>query len=49
MCVEEPAPEEAKESFPGERFASATSSATLRSGESAATMSTLVIEATNTT
>ena len=36
-------------SIPGERFAAEITSARLCSGESAATMSTLVIEATNTT
>ena len=49
MCVELPAPEEANDSLPGSFFASAISSATLFAGESGGTISTLVIEATNST
>ena len=49
MWVELPAPEEAKLSLPGSRFASAISSWTLCAGESGGTMSTLVMEAMKTT
>ena len=46
MCVDAPAPEEAKVSLPGSFLASAISSATVFAGESGGTISTLVIEAT---
>ena len=45
MCVEDPAPDDAKVSFPGAAFAAAMRSPTLFSGESAGTIRTLVMDA----
>ena len=49
MCVDDPAPEEAKLSLSGDRFAVASTSARSFNGDSAETISTLVSEATKAT